>query len=201
MVALFRTWAQAGCGESRMSGFCEQRVWIPADSSNLGHSPRMPRLNAPGTHRGTGGPKRGPSPSACNLGDVAARRRSAGHRESRSRATWSHAARAWSPCPGARHDVPLVRCGRGDAGLPSPRRRSRLTSTRGVGRADAADEAAGNKPVHAERGDPALFKPRRTAEFLSTGLTAQRQRREPRRRLAGDVQDCQGFSELYMNPR
>nr|MDO8083525.1 hypothetical protein [Candidatus Sigynarchaeum springense] len=110
---------------------------VSSSLDNLGHLPRMPKLTAPGHYRGARGSKRGPAPSACGLGDVAARRRSAGYRPSRSRAAVPRAAKAWCPCPGTRHDVPLARCCRGDAELRSPRRRSRLTSARVAGRAGA----------------------------------------------------------------
>ena len=147
---------------------------------NLGHSPRMPKLIAPKTCRGARGSKRGPAPSAYSLGDVVARRRSAGYRPSRSRAAVPRAARAWYPCPGTRHDVPLARCYRGDAELASPRRRSRLTSARVAGRAVAAGNAAGDRPVHAGHDDPVTYKAVGSAEYLDDGLAAQRQHRGPR---------------------
>jgi MFS family permease len=63
-------------------------------------------IKSPGGSSGLRGPERGPSPSACSLGDVATRRCSAGRRKSRSRAKGPRAASAWCPCPGARHVVP-----------------------------------------------------------------------------------------------
>ncbi len=130
-------------------------------------APRMPKLIAPGSYRGARGSKREPSLSACSLGDIAARRCSAGYRPSRSREAVPRAARAWCPCPGTRHDVPLARCCRGDAGLPSPRRRSRLTSARVAGRAGAAIQAPDALPVHAGRDDLVPYKQRDPAEFLN----------------------------------
>ncbi len=163
---------------------------------NLGHSPRMPRLIAPKTCRGTRGLKREPSPLAYSLGDVAARRRSAGYRQSRSRAAMPHAARACCPCPGTRHDVPLARCCHGDTGLPSPRRRSRLTSARVAGRAVAGIDAPGDRPVHTEHDIPVLYKPLKTVEFLNGSLTTQSEHREPRWKPVRDVQDCLNLNEL-----
>ena len=160
----------------------------------------MPRLTAPETYRGIHGSKRGPALSACSLRDVAARRRPAGYRQVRSRVKSPRAAGACHPCPGTRHDVPRVRCGRGDAGLPSPRRCSRLTSARGVGRADAATEAPGNRPVHVEHDDIELLKPLSTPEFLNRNMTPQRAYQE---RLGGptrDVQDYPSFYELLIHP-
>ncbi len=171
-------------------------ITVSSSLANLGHSPRMPRLIAPKTCRGACGSKRGPSPSAYSLGDVAARRRSAGYRQSRSRAAKPHAARAWCPCPGTRHDVPLARCDRGDAGLASPRRRSRLTSARVARRAGTEIDATGDRPIHAEHDDPVLYKPLKTAEFLNVSLTTQSEHREPRWKPVCDVQDCLSFNEL-----
>ncbi len=159
----------------------------------------MPRLSAPKSCWGDHGSKRGPSPSACSLGDVAARRRSAGYRTSRSRAAVPRAARAWCPCPGTRHDVPLARCCRGDAGLPSPRRRSRLTSTRVAGRAGAGIDAPGDRPVHTEYDDPALYKPPKTAGFLNKAVARRREHREPRWKPVLGAQDCPSFDVLLIN--
>ena len=109
-------------------------------------------IKSPGGVPGLFGPERGLSPSAYSFGDGVARRWSAGCRQARSRAKGQRAAQAWCPCPGTRHDVSRVSRGRDGAGLPSPRRRSRLTSTRGIGRANASIEAPGKPTVHLEKG-------------------------------------------------
>ncbi|MBN2154056.1 MAG: hypothetical protein JW839_21545, partial [Candidatus Lokiarchaeota archaeon] len=51
--------------------------------------------------------------------------------------------------------------------LHSPRRRSRLTSARVAGRAVAAGDAAGDRPVHTGTDDPAIYKAAGSAEFLN----------------------------------
>ncbi len=160
----------------------------------------MPRLTAPKTCRGARGSKRGPAPSACSLGDVAARRRSAGYRTARSRAAVPRAADAWCPCPGTRHDVPPALCDRGDAGLASPRRRSRLTPARGVGRADATIHAPTYSSDHAEYIVPLIYKQSKTTELLKEDPASQRWHREPRWKPVLDVQVCPFFDVLLINP-
>jgi len=147
---------------------------------NLGHSPRMPRLTAPETYRGTRGSKREPALSAYGLRDCAARRHTAGYRQARSRVIWSRAAQARVPCPGTRHDVPQVCCDGSDVEPAGPRRCSRLTSARGDRRARAAIEAPGNRPVHVENDDHGSYKPPSTTEFLIEMFIPQHPRRARR---------------------
>jgi hypothetical protein len=99
-------------------------------------------ITSPGGMPGLFGPERGPSPLACSLGDVAARRRPAGYRQARARATWSRAAGACHPCPGTRPRVPRGYFSRSDAEPVGPRRCPNFTSIRGGSRGDACTRGA-----------------------------------------------------------
>ena len=71
----FQSFLMASCYADSGSSSNRSFKSVPFASSldNLGHSPRMPRLIAPGTYRGFRGPERGPSRLASSRGDIAAR--------------------------------------------------------------------------------------------------------------------------------
>jgi hypothetical protein len=168
---------------------------------NLGQMPRMTDYEPWKLYPGVFRPEREPSPSAYSLGDVAARQRPAGYRDARSRATWLHAVSAWCPCPGTRHVVPLVCCGRGDAEPAGPRRCQYFTSDRGVERGDKRDRGARFPSRPVGRSASVLFKQPNPSESLNIRIAAQRGRWSSRWWLLVDVHICLDFYELLINPR
>ena len=147
-------------------------------------------IKSPGGSMGADGPERGPSPTACSLGDVAARQRPAGHRKERSRARRQRAAGAWCPCPGARHVVPRGWLGRGGAAPAGPRRCQLFTSDRGGSRGEPRARGAWC-PSRPTRGSaPELYKPTSPTEFLDTATSAWRGHRRPHGRFQVDVHIC-----------